>query len=628
MKNSVIIHFFIWFFQGLAEFYNNSGMEKTISRICDYFKQYAADSMLVNFFQNRFMTGTYWRESVIYRAVMFPVRLLLRIGSAVGHKLENWKDASLFRNFFVNLFNVPIRVYGFLGLAMLIGYAGAGLLAGNGFGTVDQIVTGIGAVFCCILLLLRCSISGLVSGSFFAGRVQKFFTYYSQNENDPVLSLYHLKAFPFVLLLALAAGAFMGYVHPLAAALSLAAAAGLILVLWKTEIGVFLFVVFAPLLPTMAMVGLIGITAVSFVLRLATQKDGEYIVTPFNMLIIAFLAMAALSSLSSVDPASSVKIFLVYLMFTLAFPLIVNTVKTRSSWNILLILFVLCGALVSLYGIYQNYAGTDTAQSWVDTQMFEDIKTRVYATFDNPNVLGQYLILIIPVAFAMLVQNRGAGKKIIYTLINIAMFACLMYTWSRGAWVGVVLSLGFFILLRDRRWLILCIVGLLLMPSVLPANVLNRLTSIGNMKDSSTAYRVSVWVASFRIARDYWMSGIGIGTAAFEKIYPSYALNGAGFALHSHNFYIQWVVEMGIFGLLTFLAIILTAYKQIASVKEKSSLIRAVSLAMAGALLGFLFQGMAENLWYNFRMVLIFWIYMGILQSGVNIANEKDRVAL
>lgn len=85
---------------------------------------------------------------------------------------------------------------------------------------------------------------------------------------------------------------------------------------------------------------------------------------------------------------------------------------------------------------------------------------------------------------------------------------------------------------------------------------------------------------------------------------------------------------MGIFGLLTFFAIILTAYKQIALVKEKSSLIRAVTLAMAGALLGFLFQGMAENLWYNFRMVLIFWIYMGILQSGVNIANEKDKVAL
>ena len=628
MKNSVIIHFFIWFFQSLAEFYNNSGIEKTINRICNYFKQYAGESVLISFFTGRFMTGRYWRDSVIYRAVMLPVRILLKIGKAAGDRVEGWKDGSLFRNFFVNLFNVPIREYGFLGFALVLGYAGVSIILVHDFGKLDFVLTVTSVILFGIMLLFRCSISGLISESFFAGRIQKFFTYYSQNQNDSESMLYHLKALPFAVTLSFLAGAFVGYLHPLAAVLSLAAMAGIVLILWKTEIGVFLFVLFAPLLPTMAMVGLIGITAVSFILRLATDKGTEYIVTPFNMLIIAFLGLAALSSLTSVDPVSSIRIFLVYLVFALAFPLIVNTVKTRSSWNILLILFVLCGALVSLYGIYQNFAGTDTTQSWVDAQMFEDIKTRVYSTFDNPNVLGQYLILIIPVAFAMLLQNRGAGKKIIYTLVNIVMFACLLYTWSRGAWVGVILSLGFFILLRDRRWLIICIVALLLMPSVLPASVLNRITSIGNMEDSSTAYRVSVWVASFRIARDYWMSGIGIGTAAFEKIYPSYALNGAGFALHSHNFYIQWVVEMGIFGLLTFFAIILTAYKQIALVKEKSSLIRAVTLAMAGALLGFLFQGMAENLWYNFRMVLIFWIYMGILQSGVNIANEKDKVAL
>ena len=166
------------------------------------------------------------------------------------------------------------------------------------------------------------------------------------------------------------------------------------------------------------------------------------------------------------------------------------------------------------------------------------------------------------------------------------------------------------------------------MPSVLPASILERLTSIGNMEDSSTAYRVSVWVASMRMAQDYWMSGIGIGASAFEKIYPAYALNGAGFALHAHNFYIEWVVEMGVLGLLTFFALILTAYKQIAIVREKKSLIRFVTLAMAGAFLGYLFQGMAENLWYNYRMVLLFWIYLGILQSGVNISNEKDRVIL
>ena len=614
-------------FGWIVNCYCHSDIEKTIDRICTYFQKMATGSVLVQYFKHGFMNGRIWRESVVYRLVTLPIRILLFLGKKLNLRVCDWKDASLFRNFFRNLFFVPLREYGILGLCLLVGYVAAGMLAGQ-FGRTDFYICVAGAVLCIILLLFGCTIAGVVSGSVLASGVQKFFLYYSENKQDLAQKIYHLRALPLGMVLALGAGAFCGLLHPLAAGLSLVAAAGVILILWKTEIGVFLFVGMAPVLPTMALVGLIGVTVCSFVIRLATGKEQEYLITPFHMLIAVFLALTALSGITSVAPADGIRIFLVYLMFTLSFVLIVNTIKSRSSWNMLLTLFVLCAGLVSLYGVYQNFAGIDTTASWVDADMFEDIKTRVYSTFDNPNVLGQYLILLIPAAFAMLLQSKGGGRKLVYGIVNLVMFLCLLYTWSRGAWVGVVLALGFFILLRDRRWLILCIAALLLMPSVLPASILNRLTSIGNLQDSSTAYRVSVWVASLRIAKDYWMSGIGIGTAAFEKIYPAYALNGAGFALHSHNFYIQWVVEMGIFGLLSFFAIMITAYQQITAIREKSSLIRAVTLAMAGALLGFLFQGMAENLWYNFRMVLIFWIYLGILQSGVNIANEKDRVML
>ena len=148
------------------------------------------------------------------------------------------------------------------------------------------------------------------------------------------------------------------------------------------------------------------------------------------------------------------------------------------------------------------------------------------------------------------------------------------------------------------------------------------------MKDSSTAYRVSVWIASLRIAKDYWLGGIGLGSGAFERIYQNYALNGAGFALHSHNFYIQLVVEMGILGLVVFVAIIFMSFKQIASLKDNNSVNKNVALAIGGALIGYLFQGIAENLWYNYRMVLIFWIYLAILQSGVVLSQKENCMEL
>ena len=81
----------------------------------------------------------------------------------------------------------------------------------------------------------------------------------------------------------------------------------------------------------------------------------------------------------------------------MAFVLIVNTVRTRSDWTAMVVLFVLAAALVALYGVYQNFFMTSTTQSWVDEKMFTDIKTRVYSTLDNPNVLGEYLIMLMPV---------------------------------------------------------------------------------------------------------------------------------------------------------------------------------------------------------------------------------------
>lgn len=150
---------------------------------------------------------------------------------------------------------------------------------------------------------------------------------------------------------------------------------------------------------------------------------------------------------------------------------------------------------------------------------------------------------------------------------------------------------------------------------------MNRLLSIGNTGDSSTAYRVSVWIASARMALDYWMSGVGYGSEAFAAVYSGYALNGAGYALHSHNFYIQLIADVGIGGLIAYILIIWTAYKEISTIKN-NSMIKTVCFAFAGVIAGYLFQGVAESLWYNMRMSLMFWIVMAFIMSGARLDKE------
>jgi len=184
--------------------------------------------------------------------------------------------------------------------------------------------------------------------------------------------------------------------------------------------------------------------------------------------------------------------------------------------------------------------------------------------------------------------------------------------------VIVLLGVMAFLLLRDRRWIALGVLGLVLLPFVLPESIMQRLLSIGNLGDSSTAYRVSVWIASARMAMDFWALGVGFGSDAFASVYSVYALNGANFALHAHNFYLQLIADVGIAGLVSYILIVMSALRDITYVKS-DKMMKAILIAFSGVLAGYIFQGVAESLWYNMKMSLMFWIVIAFIESAYNI---------
>lgn len=69
--------------------------------------------------------------------------------------------------------------------------------------------------------------------------------------------------------------------------------------------------------------------------------------------------------------------------------------------------------------------------------MFSDISGRVVSTFANPNVLAEYLILMIPFAGAMLITSESKTERAFYPLTFASLAICLIFTWSRGAWLGL-----------------------------------------------------------------------------------------------------------------------------------------------------------------------------------------------
>ena len=299
-------------------------------------------------------------------------------------------------------------------------------------------------------------------------------------------------------------------------------------------------------------------------------------------------------------------------LFIAAYPLMILLMDSKEKIHAMVFLFCLGAFFAGLVGLYQYLSGAvDT--TWTDTTLFEDLQLRVYSTFDNPNVYGEYLLMAIPMAGVMCYIAKRPLMKIFYGGTTLLLLLNLGLTYSRGCYLAIMVAVFIFVWFGARQLMILCIPALLALPFVMPASIVSRFASIINFADNSTSYRLSIWQGTVSMLEHYWMLGIGLGESAFNTVYPLYA-HDSTFAQHAHSLYLQTLSETGIGGfvllicaLFAFLSIAYVAQRKVRGTKTMWFII-----AMMAGITAFLFQGIFDYVWYNYRVFLLFFITMGI----------------
>ena len=376
----------------------------------------------------------------------------------------------------------------------------------------------------------------------------------------------------------------------------------------------------------MAVVGMVLASFVFFVIKLMINEKYRFVHTPLDVPLALFALVMLISAVTSFARGNSIKIFLVYFAFILSYYLTVNAVRSKKQLYALIIGMLFAGVAVALYGIYQHMFGFAEGTTWTDTEMFEEIETRVVSTFGNPNVLGEYLLLLIPIAAGFILARPGKFNKVVSLAITGLLGLCMIYTYSRGNWIGLMAAILLFFMFYDGRIVWLGIIAMLFAPLFVPQTVVDRLLSVGDTSDTSTSYRVYIWMGTFAMLKDYWISGIGLGTEAFNTIYPYYSYAGI-VAPHSHNLYLQIITENGIMGLISFLALIITYYRMCISTIiriTKDKMLKAVVIGFSAGMFGYLLQGMFDNVWYNYRIVFMFYIILALTSCGILIAKKEE----
>ena len=627
MKNSIGCFEAAWLF--IWNMITNSVVYKVLRKVYDCISGAWKNSRIAGWFRTLHIDEAALEASIAGRVARCPFTFIEFLQKKFGAKLNKLIECSLFFNicrcYLNNLLAINLRFIGTLMLSSATGIMAFKLISGYSIGVIIIGTAIIGALLIPFNLNMTDFLkgSGLVSLVCYLLGIEPDFNWfdnrYTQGKGRIILAVF--------------AGVAVGFascvINPLLAPVALVAIAAVMLVLQKPSAGVMMLLLAAPIVPTMADVGLVILCLLSMVVYAITHEGFKFKFDGMGFFIILFIAVYLVAGFTSFAAVKSLSIWMIYFVFMAMYFVIINTADSKKLLNNMLTIFVLSGLLVCVYGIAQYIFGWDTKQAWMDEGMFEDIKMRIYSTLGNPNVLGEYILLVLPVSIGLMWTKKNFATKVVYAGISVIMGAALILTFSRGCWLGLLLAAAIFVTFAAGKLWGLALIILPALPFVLPESIIKRFTSIGNMEDSSTSYRVYIWMGTLAMIKDFWISGIGMGQEAFTQVYPFYSYNGI-IAPHSHNLFLQILVESGVVGICIFLIIsilflrrIMTGYQYGGKGEELSTLMTAI----AAGVCGFLVQGMFDNCFYNYRVMLIFWCVIALGRACVYVAEQRSENA-
>ncbi len=401
---------------------------------------------------------------------------------------------------------------------------------------------------------------------------------------------------------------------------------GLILILKDIHIGLMIGVFILPFAPDMlGLLYMFLLLAVFFFQQLFKRDRQELAENFMDTPIILYLLVIIISTITSIKPGmdGSLRDLALHLGGLSFLFVMVNTVKTKEDFNRIMSFLLAAASLVALYGLYQYVVGVELDAAWVDVENNPDLKTRVYSVFYNPNILAEYLIMLIPLAVGLFWFTKKLAKKIFYLAIVLIMSLALILTMSRGGWLGFAFSALIFIILIERRLLLSIIPISLAGVFFLPQSIINRILSIRNVADSSNAYRLKLWEITGDIIRDNPIAGVGFGHIPFKETFETYIRTMPTY--HAHNTFLQVAAEIGLTGLLAFVLFLFVTFKYGVKILNKSEdrYIRTMGAAAIAGLGGLIFHGIVENVLYIPRIIITFWMLVSFILTLVRIEEES-----
>jgi putative inorganic carbon (HCO3(-)) transporter len=374
---------------------------------------------------------------------------------------------------------------------------------------------------------------------------------------------------------------------------------------------------------------------IMFILKLIAEYsfDKKIADHPVTLAIIVNLVWLAVTTVTSELPMISLKYFVSRLWYVIAFYFLATQVFRKFEnikWFLGLYVTSFIGIICYTIIHHGMYGFMEQPAHWVMSPFFNDHTS-----------YGAALAMYYPLLVGLVVGgNYSRSWKIVFTFILLLFTVALILSYTRAAWVSLVGALGVFLVIRFKvrfRTLVslaaVFLVALFLSwDSIVmkleknrqdsSAEITEHVQSITNIStDASNLERLNRWGSAWRMFLDRPFVGWGPGTYMFQ--YAPYQLStektaistNAGDKGNAHSEYIGPLAESGVFGMLSFLVIIIcvvyyavTLYPRIQNKEHRMYL-----MCMFLGLVTYLIHGILNNFLDTDKASAPFWGFIAAI---------------
>lgn len=318
---------------------------------------------------------------------------------------------------------------------------------------------------------------------------------------------------------------------------------------------------------------LVVVLGVLLVTRWSMQRAITWRRTPLDVPLLAFIASAMVSTVFAVN--TIVAIFGTYdrweglltictyaFVYWLAVQFVSGETDARAlTWSLLVSGYVIAVAAVLqaafglLGGGYFHYGANGPIRADV--------------TLANPDFLGIFLAMLLPVAFAKLISRRPLMTRALAANMVVVFTLGLLLTYTRAAWLAALVGLVVVLSLRQGRFrvwplaalavVVIALVGVLAVARAgngqggLAEGLYARVTSIADVTAGTEGERLRTWSDTLPLIASRPI--VGYGPDTFGLVYPTFQSTNTSGTLWDkpHEEALGVAATQGVIGLLAYL---------------------------------------------------------------------------